>query len=98
MNALSFGLQAQPFGNAKPVLLINDRKGQVFEKNIVLEQRMCADGDLRTAVGKLLEALKARRTLMTPRQEDRLQTHSLKGSGKSFEMLSGQNFCGRHEG
>ena len=43
--------------DAEPMLLVDDRDGEIGELDVALDQRMCADGDLRDAVRDLVADL-----------------------------------------
>jgi hypothetical protein len=80
------------------MLLVDHRQTQIVEDDIVLEQRMGADGDLDRATGQGPQLLGPGAALVPAGQQDCSQALSFLGSRQGLEMLAGEDFGGRHQG
>ena len=81
----------------EPVLLINNDQPQVSELDILLEQRVSSDRDLRRARGQPIQHRLARLALVAAGEHHRLDADGFADRCDGFEMLTGENFRRRHD-
>ena len=98
MHRSPFFLQPPPLGNAEPVLFIDDGETEIVEDHIVLKQGVSADRHRHAAGGDLRELGGSLDALVSSRQENSVYPYILKGFRDGLEVLSRQNFGGRHQG
>ena len=84
--------------HAEAVLLVDDRKGQVVELHVGLEQCVRADQNVDLARLQPLQQLRARTPLLAPRQQPDAQTGPVGERRDGFRVLAGQHLGRRHQG
>ena len=65
----AFGLQREALMHAEAMLLVDDRKREIAERDVVLEQRMRADDDVDLARGERGQDRVARAALLAAGEE-----------------------------
>ena len=54
--SLALSEQGKPLRHAEAVLLVNDDEAELFEHDVILEERMSADGDVGPPENEILES------------------------------------------
>ncbi len=83
--------------HAKAVLFVDDRKAEVAEDDLVLEERVGADRDIEAAVGEPGQRLAALGAALATGQEHDLKSRPAGERGNALEVLAGEDLGWRHQ-
>ncbi len=89
--------QSEPLGNAKAVLLVNDRQSESLEADRILDQRVCADHQLRRAAWRPAAAPRAWPHGEAPDEPGRADAQRLQPLRDATEVLLGQQLGRCHQ-
>ena len=90
-------LQLRPLGNTEAVLFVRHHQAQLCKRHTFLNQRMGADNDIHLLCGNPGIHFLPFLFRQPPRQKSYTNPQRFQLLHKTFVMLAGQNFSGRHK-
>ena len=95
--ACALGLEREPLMHAEAMLLVDDDQAEVFEGDLLLEQRVRADQDVDVARLERVEDLGALASALAAREQRNAQASRRAEAADGLKMLARQQFGRRHQ-